>query len=280
MAGRPAAKDKLRTLEEAKEYYLKIIAVISDIESGESERVSCAKHGITIVSFRNDTLYKKKFGCNDKYSAARLYLSPYERIYEDVLDEKLDFISIFTVPVDIDETLEAIMQEYLTERERQVLKMYYFESNTFTEIGNFMKLSISRIAQLQHGALRKLRRNIYRIEVGDSFIDEVSQKRQDYRLQKLEEAQKQCEAEINSEVSSLNVAHENKVSSYSAMCEPIELLDISTRAYTALKMRKLSTISQVKEYVDSGKLRSLRNVGKATEANIVQALKTYIDEHS
>lgn len=280
MAGRPATKDKLRTLEEAKEYYSKIISVISDIESGESERASCAKHDITIISFRNDTLYRTKFGCRDKYSAARLYLSPYERIYEDALGEKLDFISIRTLPVDIDETLEAMMQEYLTDKEHQVLKMYYFENSTFTEIGNFMNLSISRIAQLQHGALRKLRRNEYRMQVGDSFIYEVSQKRQAYRLQKLEEAQKQCEAEISTEVSSLNVTHENKVSSHSAMCEPIELLEISTRAYTALKMHKLSTISQVKEYVDSGKLRSLRNVGKATEANIIQALETYIDEHS
>lgn len=269
MSGRSAVKDKIRTLEEAKEYYLKIISVISDIESGESERASCAKHDISLFSFRKDTLYKKKFGCKDKYSAARLYLSPYERIYEDVLGEKLDFISILTLPVDIDETLEAMMRERLTDRERHILRMYYFENSTFTEIGNFMNLSISRVAQLLHAALRKLRRNKYRVEVGDSFIYEVSQKRQEYRLQKLEEAQKQCEAEINSEVS-LD----------SAMREPIELLELSTRAYTALKLRKLSTISQVKDCVNSGKLRSFRNVGEVTEANIVQALKTYIDEHS
>lgn len=280
MSGRSAVKDKLRTLEEAKEYYSKIISVISDIESGQSERASCAKHDISVMSFRRDTLYKKKFGCKDKYSAARLCLSPYERIYEDVLGEKLDFISVLTLPVDIDETLEAMMREHLTDREHHILRMYYFENSTFTEIGNFMNLSISRVAQLQHAALRKLRRNKYRVEVGDSFIYEVSQKRQVYRLQKLEEAQQQCESEINAEVSSLNVAHENKASLYSAMCEPIEQLDLSTRAYTALRRHKLSTISQVKDCVDSGKLRSFRHVGEVTEANIVQALNTYIAEHS
>ena len=44
MAGKAQLKDKDRILKEAKEYYTKILAIISDIEDGVSERGSAPVH--------------------------------------------------------------------------------------------------------------------------------------------------------------------------------------------------------------------------------------------
>lgn len=276
MSGRPAKHDKLAMLKVAKEYYTKILAVISDIEAGKSEREACAAHAVPLIRFRNDTLYKKTFGCTDRYAAVRVYLSPYEHIYEDVTHEKLDLVSICTLPTDLDTTVALVLQESLNDQEFQVLQLYYCENMTFTDISEYVKLSISRVTQIYRRALRKLRRDPYRrrIQEGDVFIAEVQQQREAYKLRKLEEARKECIAEVDAKLSSF-AEYEARAGKIGFVDAPIEELELSTRAYTALRRWRIDTVYKLRERIESGKLRSLRGIGESTEENILRAIADY-----
>jgi RNA polymerase sigma factor for flagellar operon FliA len=54
----------------------------------------------------------------------------------------------------------AIGIERLTERERTVVSLFYYDEMTFTEIAHIMKLTPSRISQLHTRAMQRLRRNM------------------------------------------------------------------------------------------------------------------------
>lgn len=281
MAGRPSKTDKLIALRDAKEYYKKLIDVISDIESGQTERAACASHDVSIDNFRKDTLYKKKFG-SDIRDAPRLYLSPYELIYEHVTGERVTFAKIPTLPVDLDETISAVMEEALNENELRTLELYYLESMTYAAIARDLNLSAARVRQIHHAALRKLRktRYRYRIQMGDSLIAEIRQKQQEYRMYKSQKIQTKFASEINTEASSSDENDERAEIDFPVLsCVPIEMLNLSARAYNALRWSGIDTIAKLQECIDSGKLSLLRHVGKVTEENIICALKNYAYEY-
>ena len=282
MAGRAQIKNKNRILNEAKEYYERIIATISDIEDGVSEREACDAHGLTLNKFRNDTLYRKRFGCKDKYTATKLYLSPYERIYGDVMNEQMDFISIQTLPVDLDSTIESAMRHTLTEKEIQLFNLYYFEDMTFTAVGKIMKLSVSRISQLHHVALKKLRQpsTKYRIAVGDAYIGKLNAERQEYWLHKMSKVREEYAAEIDASISEL--IEKQKAQDITALHRvaddvPTDVLDISIRAYVALRRNGITTIRELQQTIDSGRLLKLRGIGSTAADNITSALDRYFN---
>lgn len=282
MAGKAQLKDKDRILKEAKEYYTKILAIISDIEDGASEREACDAHGLTLNKFRNDTLYRKRFGCNDKYEAAKLYLSPYERIFGDVMKERLDFISIQTLPIDLESTIESVMDQVLSEKEIQLFKMCYFDDMTFTDIGKVMNLSVSRVSQLHHDALRKLRKPTtkYRISAGDAYISRLRAERQEYWLRRMTDVRDEYKAEIDEDISNLvaaQKAYDSTVLHKATADASIEALGISTRAYVALWRAGVTSIQKLQKLIDSDSLVKLRGIGPATANNIVWAVDRYFN---
>lgn len=63
------------------------------------------------------------------------------------------------------ETLTAALQR-LSERERTVLMLYYYEEMNLREIATVLRLTESRISQIRTAALRKLRQMLGRVDRG------------------------------------------------------------------------------------------------------------------
>ena len=69
------------------------------------------------------------------------FIQPEDKVEEEELKQKLE------------ESLEV-----LTEKERKVILLYYYEDLTLKEISRVMEVSESRISQLHSKALTKMRR--------------------------------------------------------------------------------------------------------------------------
>jgi RNA polymerase sigma factor for flagellar operon FliA len=62
---------------------------------------------------------------------------------------------------EIKETLAATI-DYLPERERMVIALYYYEGLTLKEIGEIMEISESRVSQIHTKAIFRLRGRLNR----------------------------------------------------------------------------------------------------------------------
>jgi RNA polymerase sigma factor FliA len=60
----------------------------------------------------------------------------------------------------------------LSQREKQILAMYYFEQLTTPEIASILDLTNSRISQIRFAALAKLRTHLAALESGDKAVTE------------------------------------------------------------------------------------------------------------
>lgn len=179
--------------------------------------------------------------------------------------------------------------ESLTERERDMVHLYYEGELSLGDIGEQYSLTTERVRQVVHKAVRKLRHPARQkaIRFGydkaahekeiedrkrrlDDYLQQLDQKEADLKAREafLEERSKR----IAKSAEALGVADIiDNVIEYSDTS--IEDLQLSVRAYNVLLRGRIRTISDIIK--NAGRLSELRNMGKATLQEIVQKVYDY-----
>ena len=108
---------------------------------------------------------KKKISVNDCKS---MFNDKFNTLTMKELGIELKHFSMGTAPenpsflVNQDELKKKIVEaiEELTEKEKSVITLYYYEEMTLKEISNVMEVSESRVSQLHTKALVKLKKSL------------------------------------------------------------------------------------------------------------------------
>lgn len=257
MAGRILLENKMEIFAEAKEYYIKIIDTISDIQSGMPESKACANHGIPVSTFRESTLNRKRFLREVKpLEAFELYKEPCWRLYEDIFCEKLSLKSLSKLPLDLEETVVAVLPEALSSKQYTAINKVYFEMLSLDDAAAQLGVTSSNVKSLIDTGLRNLRAPKYskRIFYGDKF------------LTGLEKAQLQH---------SVN-GSEQTTDSTDYLEKSIEVLEISIRTYNCLRRAGIQTVRYAKQMIDKEQLWKLRNLGPKGVNETILAVNRYI----
>lgn len=255
MAGKTSIPNKFELFAEAKDYYTKLVNIISEIENGAPESQACRKYDVPISSFREATLLKRKFLSNIKpLDAFEIYKEPAWKLYEAIFSEKLTIQTLPKLPVDLEETLKKAIDEALTDKQRAAINMIYFDQVSYNDAATQLEITSKAVHSLVNAALRNLRAPKYskRIFYGDEFLKE------------LEESQ-----------SAPKYLDENSDSD-DYLDKPIDVLEISIRTYNCLRRTGLQTVRHVKHLIDKGHLWKIRNFGAKGVSETMTAVNRYI----
>lgn len=174
----------------------------------------------------------------------------------------------------------------LTERERNIVLLYYEQDLNLRQIGEQYQVTEERIRQILHKAVRKLRHPSRQRPVKLGYDKTGREKELQARAKALDEYEKHLqekEAALNSvgkllsmkaattinEAKSLGV--ELEIDRVAALGDlPIEELDMSVRAFNVLYRAGIRTVSEI--IMNADKLSSLRNMGRKTLEEIVEKI--------
>lgn len=172
----------------------------------------------------------------------------------------------YPLPEDICETADWLVST-LKDSERQVIEMRYKDGLTLQKCGELLGVTRERIRQIQNKALRRLRtpKCCQRLRVG---ISEYKRAEQEYIKAKEEIWQK----EINKIKDSLQSGNERD----------IEDLDLSVRAFNALKLNGINTIETLVDKLEylgeadfEGWLLSIHNLGRKSAEEITRKIMNF-----
>ena len=122
---RPIDEKKYEILDLMRQRYATIVAIIDDIKNGKSETEACANQNFDKQLFRihmNSTRLKTTEGhiiTNDEKLQA--FLTPYQKLYQDIIGQKLTQDDIRHLPSDFNETMKRLLDELPT-KEGQILR--------------------------------------------------------------------------------------------------------------------------------------------------------------
>ena len=173
-------EQKLKILNNGKKKKKKCISVIDEIRNGKSETKACEMYGINKSRFRrmildhaNDgiTKSKKLLDIKDRL----LLTTDNEKIYAFLMQVGLTKHAVkwtlefnenglvtvklpknTVIPDDMEETVERVMTETLSEKELSILKLRACEYNTLEDVGKLYDVTRERIRQIEAKILRKL----------------------------------------------------------------------------------------------------------------------------
>lgn len=185
--------------------------------------------------------------------------------------------------------LDYAMSSTLTEREITGLKLYYEEGLTLREIGLHFNVTQERARQILAKAIRKLRHPsrtktiMYGFE-GRQKLNEWTEKEKEldkqYRAEYIEKKQAWIE-KINAID---NPPEQEEQSTESKIEDPIDCMELSVRSYNALlralsysdpnnRLHWICTVGDVVNYIKTGKLLMVRNIGKKSAVEILTKLE-------
>lgn len=189
-------------LTQMEKRYAPIVATIHDIKSGMSETAACKKNHIDKQLFRiyiNKTKITNAenhiITVNEKTEA---FLSPYEKLYQDVFNKRLTYDEIITLPYDFNLTMKKVLRT-LPKKEKQAICMRYMNNWTYEEIKKHMDASsIEHIRQVIERGLRRLResKNALRLQFGDRYIHELQRDRKTELQRKINQLNLQFEKQL------------------------------------------------------------------------------------
>lgn len=258
--------NKLELLTEIRDYYRRIIEIISDIQGGYSETQACRCHSMSVSDFRESTINRRKFrqeATSEK--TFELYKEPAWAIYEDIFCEKLTLKSLSKLPIDLESTISAVVNEVLTNKQYDAMEAIYVEQLSYAEAGEKLGVTDKAVRNLVAKALSILRKpvNSKRIFYGDKFLAELA----DSQTQHL----KNLMAKNNLEKYEKSI----KISD-TYMDVDISHLSLTTRAENCLRRANLTTIRKVDEMIESGRLWQVRNLGAKSINEVILATNRYI----
>lgn len=199
------------------------------------------------------------------------YEAPYPyNLIEDILGYPVE--SILTE--DQKNGLEMLLTK-LTPKEEMVLKFRYSKGMTLLEIGNEINVTQERVRQIVMQGLRKLRapaRKNYIINgaVGNDLIKEYNCK-----LKELKQREAALEEKANSLVEEKSLYDEVFPYTKNQYSEAFMDLSFSVRVFNCLARSNIHTVHDLIQFVEDGKLLSIRNLGKKSADEIIQKLKEY-----
>ena len=258
--------NKLELLSVIKDYYQKIVNIISDIESGVTEAEACRDHGMHVSDFRESTIDRRKFLVTA--SPARqfeLYKDPAWAIYEDVFCKKLTLKTLPQLPIDLESTVLAVIDGSLTHTQRDAMAAIYFDKLSYAEAGKKLGVVTTSVRSAVAKALSTLRKpaNSKRIFYGDAFLAELAK------------AQAQHVRSLMAKNSLGKFERSIKISD-TYMDVDISYLELSTRAANCLKRANLTTVRKVDKMIESGRLWQVRNLGAKSINEVILATNRYI----
>ena len=190
----------------------------------------------------------------------------------NLLNEVNDGIWKSDIPSDINGTIEYLLQTYLTQREADILHQRFQQGKTCAEIGKEYGLTLERIRQIKHNALRKLRepgRFVF-LQKGvsgviDFEVDNAVEKLNAEKQQKVV-VEQQLGGIYNSTLKIMSLADVKSMELYE--------LGLSTRSYNGLKRAGLNTLGDV-EKITVKQLKCIRNLGKSSCEEIIGILNKF-----
>ena len=160
---------------------------------------------------------------------------------------------------------EYIVQTELDEKKQYILKSYFQEGKTCKQIGETLEITVSAVSLKIRELYREFLTGRYYEILNNGFDRYV----ESVRTQGYEEGfERGYRKGYDSAVDSYKSSDNN-----SAETMPIEMLDLSVRAYNALKRSGLNTVGEVVR--KGSQVKKLRNCGQRTYQEIVEALEKH-----
>ena len=144
----------------------------------------------------------------------------------------------------------------LTDREREVVHLYYKNGLTLRQVGEIESVGPARIRQILAKSLRKLR-----------HPSRANQIRLGAELAKKESFVKTKEAELEARLKVV-AEHEESLKAVKDPSMPTKRtislvdLDLSVRSYNCLARGRINTLSELMDAAEAGELANIRNLGK------------------
>lgn len=185
---------------------------------------------------------------------------PFSMIYEITETDR----SLMMSP----ETINRILNEKLTERERRCLEMRHRDSRTLEDIGKQMNVTRERVRQIIARAERKLRNPKWIREMQVVPYAEFIGLYNEHEILKAKYSELVQKIESEEQKSIDEVVQEQTI-----MEKPIEVLDLSVRSFNCLKRAGCDIIADVVDLNNSGKIYRVRNLGRKSAEEIRNKLQ-------
>lgn len=166
------------------------------------------------------------------------------------------------------------LNNFLTEREKDILLKYYKENLTLKEIAIKYDLTTERIRQIIRKSMRKLSVP-YRLDIikyGYEYINKCKELMNEEKI-KYEEKVKQIANKT--ELLDKMIQTDEIKKDIKEILTPIEELNLSVRSYNCLHMRTKYKYIEEMQNITSGDLMKIRNLGRKSYNEIVNKLLEY-----
>ena len=198
-------------------------------------------------------------------SAAKLRDVVSDMLYEEIISlhiapgSKLNVNSIAS-SLGISRTPVAEAINTLTERELRVIELRYGQNCNLEKAGERFGITRERVRQIEAKALYKLKRNLGKMMA-------VSYEEYSLACQEKEEAVKKLKAlQTRTQLSDSLPEQPEKAEI------PIEDLDLSARAYNALRRADVKTVGEITKKFEDGTIVQCRNLGLTSIKEICKKL--------
>lgn len=187
-------------------------------------------------------------------------------------DDPLDHMS------DEAELLLVMSLRNMTEREKKVIILRYFEQKTLKEVGEIIGVQQERVRQIEAKAIRKMRYKDchYILTHGvKAYIDN----RVDEKVNAiLKTRADELEAEYREKLASAYIRDDDdrRTAKAKLLSTTVEEMDMSVRAYNCLKRAGCRTVGDVlKMYPTYEKAVTIRNLGRKSLEEISEKMQTF-----
>lgn len=272
-------------LQSHKELLLRIVGAIDDvIDEGLYFAEACRNHKIHYISARRlmDLQIFKNIDITDKLMSSELVeidakllkKDPYISLYQDVLELSDEEISIMKFPLDIEETIDYILDS-LPDKTRFVIKEIHgfndeCESKTLLQLSEEMGITKEGVRLINKKGLMSIRRNwMLYMRKGKKEAEREIERQEQYAKEAYEIKKQQDEESLNLLRKELSNVTSDNIKSI-----PIGSLNLSVRSYNALKNAKIDTIGQLLE-LKREDLYNIRNIGSKSIEEILSVLNRY-----
>ena len=226
-----------------------------------------------------------------KNSTTGILENPYRLIRNNITPSQDPYVKLFKIlcnidcdafvqyPIDLKETIDWVLNEYLYERERLVI-IWYFGLDpstgkmTLQAIGDVFKVSHTRISSIKSTALRKLR-NPHTLKIIKDGLTVFNSTNHDRAKNK-----KPNESSISNDTKN-NFNNEADFDSYisniieSATNDHIDTLDLPIRVYNAIYRKGIRTVYELLQRNDD-ELSNIRNLGERGRIATCEAIDAYL----
>lgn len=288
---RKADHDKEKHLKESKKYLHNLIECIDDILNGMPESTACKKRNIRVSAFRR-LIFNEKLGYKGDTvhpeDISYYVCSSEELIYAKLTGDK----TVTKYPDDLDKTIPFVIEHYLTEKQRNIIKYRYYDKMTLQEISDIFHVSRAYIGEIEQKALSKLKEPTPMgiIKCGLQYYDNIKALQRlhttEFRNKYITDFKIKYQIEKDSvEMGILkDIADDmlkyNDPQNIDVRAQSIDSLDISNRAKNCLHRNGITTVGELlqKSYYDLTQIKSLGNKTINEIMQEIQRLKRQMNE--